>query len=251
MGPVAIIFGGSKGIGHSIALKFWLNGYRVAITSRQKINDTAALKLLANRPDGNILQNDLYKSTPIMGFQCDVTREQDIQDCLKQVEGNWCTPSVVVNSAGISEDNLLVKTNLASMHSIINTNLIGPMLTSKWAARSMLKNREGTIINIGSIVGSCGNIGQVAYSSSKAGLVGLTKSLAKELGSKGIRVNLVTPGFIETDMTAGLNSEKLSSAIPLRRFGKPEEVANAVYFLATAKYITGEVFIVDGGLHLG
>lgn len=240
MRPVAIVFGGTKGIGRAIARKLLSNGYRVAVASRHEVNVAEATG-----------EFGVSEEPVVLGIQCDVTSEQEVQHCFKLVEEQWATPYATINAAGINKDGLLIKADSSTIASIVNTNLIGAISTSKHAVRSLMRKRDGVIINIGSVVGLNGNPGQTVYSSSKSGLIGFTKSLAKEVGSKGIRANLVVPGFINTRMTTALSSlVEVKDAIPLQRFGEPEEVAELVHFLTKATYITGQVLIVDGGLHL-
>ena len=227
MSKVALITGASKGIGKQIALTLAQNGYDIALNYRTL--------------DENV--TNLEKE--IKSFK---------QDCLL-VQGsvNNYEIDVLVNNAGIIKDSLLIRMSLENFEDVINTNLIGTFNVSKTVVSYMLKQKYGRIINISSVVGISGNAGQCNYAASKAGIIGFTKSLAKEVGSKNILVNAIAPGFIETDMTKQINqenAEKIKEDIPLKRMGKPEDVANLVKFLASddSSYITGQVIHVDGGL---
>jgi 3-oxoacyl-[acyl-carrier protein] reductase len=187
------------------------------------------------------------------GFRVDVVDAAAIEACVDEVERDLGPIEVLVNNAGVTRDNLLARLSEDAWDTVMDVNLKGAYLTTKAVARGMLKRRSGRIINIASVVGLVGNKGQANYAASKAGLIGLTKSVAKELASRNIRVNAVAPGFIETDMTAGLTPqarEALSGQIALGRLGTPEDVAGAVAFLASdaASYITGQVIVVDGGM---
>ncbi|XP_013789426.1 carbonyl reductase family member 4-like isoform X1 [Limulus polyphemus] len=238
---VAAVFGGSQGIGRAVASRFIRSGFSVAILSRNNSKREEAI---------TELEKENAYSVGIKGSQCDVTDEKIVQESLKLVEETLGPLRVVVNCAGINLDRLLVQTVPEDINSIINVNLIGSIITSKIAARLMLKHKCGNIVNIGSIVGMKGNRGQAVYAASKAGLVGLTKSLAQEIGSRGVRVNLVVPGIIQTGMTENMDIEQVKNQVPLSRIGAPEDVAEGVFFLATSPFITGEVLIIDGGLHL-
>lgn len=152
--------------------------------------------------------------------------------------------------AGINIDGLLLRASSDDINSLISTNLVGSILTSKVAVRCFLQRKSGCIINIGSVIGLTGNIGQSVYSASKSGLIGFTKSLAKEVGGRGIRVNLLLPGFIHTNMTAGLNQEKIKQVTPLRRFGTPNDIVQAAKFIVNNEHLNGVILPVDGGLHL-
>ncbi|KAM9386137.1 carbonyl reductase family member 4 isoform 1-T1 [Pholidichthys leucotaenia] len=185
-----------------------------------------------------------------VAFSCDVSKEQDVQKTFETIHRSCGGISYLVNAAAINRDSLLLRTKAEDMVALLHTNLLGSMLTCRAALRSMLHAKEGAIINIGSVVGLKGNSGQCVYSATKAGLEGFTRSLAKEVASRNIRVNLLAPGFIRTDMTAELKEEDRERSIPLRRFGEPEEVAQAALFLLDSPYITGQVLVVDGGLHL-
>jgi 3-oxoacyl-[acyl-carrier protein] reductase len=186
----------------------------------------------------------------------DVTDAAQVAEVVKRVTDDFGAPSVLVNNAGINRDNLLMRMKDEEWDSILDTNLSSVYRVSKACLRGMSKARRGRIINIGSVVGSMGNAGQANYAAAKAGIIGFTKSLARELGGRNITVNAVAPGFIETDMTAAMTEEQRSALIgnvPLERLGKPEDIAAAVAFLASsaADYITGETLHVNGGMYMG
>ncbi|XP_050802143.1 3-oxoacyl-[acyl-carrier-protein] reductase isoform X2 [Gopherus flavomarginatus] len=235
MAKVCAIFGGSRGIGKAVAQLLAWKGYRLAIIARNlEVAQTTVNHLGAGH----------------MALSCDVAMEQDVQNTFQEVEKNLGHVNYLVNAAGVNRDSLLLRTTSEDMVSQINTNLLGTMLTCKAAVRHMLQQQGGAIVNIGSIVGLKGNSGQSVYSASKAGLVGFSRSLAKEVARKKIRVNMVAPGFVHTEMTAHLKEDQLKKTIPLGRFGEPDEVAQAVVFLLESPYITGHILVVDGGLQL-
>ncbi len=186
-------------------------------------------------------------------FQADICDEAQVTRLVADVVGHFGSVDILVNNAGITRDGLVLRMELADWQRVLDTNLTGAFLTSKAAARFMVRQRSGRIINISSVVGIMGNAGQANYAASKAGLIGLTKSLAKELSSRGITCNAVAPGFIDAGMAADLPQEVKNSylsAIPLGRAGTPDQVAQAVCFLAGADYITGQVIRVDGGMNM-
>lgn len=185
-----------------------------------------------------------------MAFSCDVSKEQEVQKTFEAIQKSCGNITYLVNAAGINRDGLLLRTKPEDMVSVLHTNLLGTMLTCKAALRSMIHSKGAAIVNVGSVVGLKGNAGQCVYSASKAGLEGFTRSLAKEVASRNVRVNLLAPGFIRTDMTAGLQNDNRGRSIPLGRFGEPEEVAKAALFLLESPYITGQTLVVDGGLQL-
>ncbi|XP_009906024.2 3-oxoacyl-[acyl-carrier-protein] reductase [Dryobates pubescens] len=235
MGKVCAIFGGSRGIGKAVAELLAQKGCRLAIISRNlEVAQTTALSLGAGH----------------LAISCDVSSEQEVQNAFEQMKKNLGPLNYLVNAAGINRDGLLLRTKTEDMIAQIHTNLLGTMLTCKAAVKAMMQQRGGAIVNIGSVVGLKGNSGQSVYSATKAGLVGFSRSLAKEVAKKQIRVNVVVPGFIHTEMTAHLEEDQLKKAILLGRFGEPHEVAHAVVFLLEASYVTGSTLIVDGGLHL-
>ncbi|XP_012677129.2 LOW QUALITY PROTEIN: carbonyl reductase family member 4 [Clupea harengus] len=238
MSRLSVVFGGSRGIGRAVAMLLAQRGHRVVVISR---NQEAAQATAAALPGAD------HKA-----LSCDVSKEQEVQKTFEDIQKTCGNVGYLVNAAGINRDGLLLRTRPDDMVSLLHTNLLGPMLTCRAALRSML-GQGGAVVNISSVVGLKGNAGQCAYSASKAGLEGFTRSLAKEVASRNVRVNVVAPGFIRTDMTAGLQEDRRRGAqrrIPLGRFGEPEEVAQAVLFLLESPYITGQVLVVDGGLQL-
>ncbi|KAM8808731.1 3-oxoacyl-[acyl-carrier-protein] reductase [Eudromia elegans] len=235
MSKICAIFGGSRGIGKAVAELLAQKGCRLAIVAR---NLEVARATARHLGEGHL------------ALSCDVSREQDVQSTFEEIQKNLGPVNYLVNAAGINRDGLLLRTKTEDMISQIHTNLLGTMLTCKAAVKSMIQHQGGSIVNIGSIVGIKGNSGQSVYSASKAGLVGFSRSLAKEVARKKIRVNVVAPGFIHTEMTAHLDKDELKAAIPLGRFGEPQEVAQAVVFLLESPYVTGSTLIVDGGLQL-
>jgi len=227
------VTGGSKGIGYCIASKFAQTGHRVAATYRS----------------GEV-------PSEVLGVQCDVTDPSQVEAAFAQVESNLGNIEVVVANAGITRDTLLLRMSDEDWDQVIATNLTGAFRVARRAARPMIRARFGRIVFISSVVGQLGSAGQVNYAASKAGLLGMARSLARELGSRGVTANVVAPGFIETDMTAELGEDlvkKYSEQIPLGRFGSADDVAGAVEFLSTeaAGYITGALIPVDGGLGMG
>ncbi|CAI8273551.1 MAG: 3-oxoacyl-[acyl-carrier-protein] reductase FabG [Owenweeksia sp. TMED14] len=239
---VALITGASKGIGRSIAQRFVEEGAKVAFT------------FLSSVERGKSLEEELCSSGgEAKGFQSDASSSDQAEKLISDVISHFGHIDIIVNNAGITKDTLLLRMSEQDFDSVINTNLKSVFNTTKHAQRSMLKQRSGSIINISSIVGLKGNAGQANYAASKAGIIGLTKSVALELGSRGIRCNAVAPGFIETEMTAILDEKVVQSyrdAIPLKRGGRPEDVANACVFLGSdlSSYVSGQVLQVDGGL---
>ncbi|KAL6486084.1 hypothetical protein MHYP_G00054760 [Metynnis hypsauchen] len=235
MSRVGVVFGGSRGIGRAVSWLLAERGHRVVVVSR---NVEAAQATADSLPGGEHV-----------GLSCDVSREQEVQRAFETITKTCGPVGYLVNAAGINRDALLLRSKSEDMVSVLHTNLLGSMLTCRAALRSML-SKGGAIVNIGSVVGVKGNAGQCVYSASKAGLEGFTRSLAKEVASRSVRVNLVAPGLIRTDMTAALKEEDAGRRIPLGRFGEPKEVAQAVVFLLESPYITGQVLLVDGGLRL-
>jgi 3-oxoacyl-(acyl-carrier-protein) reductase len=227
------VTGGSKGIGYCIASKFAQTGHRVAATYRS----------------GEV-------PSEVLGVQCDVTDPSQVEAAFAQVESNLGNIEVVVANAGITRDTLLLRMSDEDWDQVIATNLTGAFRVARRAARPMIRARFGRIVFISSVVGQLGSAGQVNYAASKAGLLGMARSLARELGSRGVTANVVAPGFIETDMTAELGEDlvkKYSEQIPLGRFGSADDVAGAVEVLSSeaAGYITGALIPVDGGLGMG
>lgn len=238
-GQVALVTGGNRGIGASIARQLAEAGAKVAIAARSAERAQAAASALPG--EGH------------RGYAADVAEVASVDALIKAVETDLGSLDILVNNAGITEDNLLVRIGEAEWDRVIDTNLKGAFNTTRAAARGMMRRRQGRIINITSVVGLTGNKGQANYAASKAGMIGLTKSVAKELASRNILCNAVAPGFIETEMTAGLGEgarDALLSQIALGRLGSGDDVAAVVRFLAGpgAAYITGQVIVVDGGM---
>lgn len=241
---VCVISGGTSGIGYAIANHFARTYPDMSLAILSRNAERAKKKVASLKGDGLRL-----------GFGCNVQDSSDVNNTIKKIENITKSPiTICINSAGISEDSLLLRLNDSSLESMVQTNLYGSIYMSRSVLRGMLRQRYGRIINIGSTVGTNGNIGQVAYSSSKAGLIGLTKSLAKEVAQKGITVNMVSPGFIETPMTRKMPTFARANAlerIPIGRFGLPEDLTGLIDFLSSssASYITGQDIHVDGGMH--
>ena len=230
---VVLVTGGSKGIGQGIAVRLAQAGHRVAATYRS----------------GDVPQG-------VVGVQCDVTDPAQVEAAFAQVESAVGGVEVLVANAGITRDTLLMRMSDEDWDQVIATNLTGAFRVARRAARPMIRGRFGRIVFISSVVGQMGSAGQVNYAASKSGLVGMARSLARELGSRGVTANVVAPGFIETDMTADLGEDlvkKYAEQIPLGRLGSVDDIAGTVEFLASdaAGYITGAVIPVDGGLGMG
>ena len=243
-GEIALVTGASRGIGKAIALRLGADGATVVGTAT---SDSGAEKITAYLKENGIKG---------MGLSLNVTDQSSIDSVLETMTSEFGAPSILVNNAGITRDNLLMRMKQEEWDDIINTNLTSVYRLSKSCMRAMTKARKGRIISISSVVGAAGNAGQTNYAAAKAGLLGFTKSLARELGARGVTVNAVAPGFIDTDMTKALpdaQREALLSGIPLNRLGQPEEIAAAVAFLASpeAGYITGETLHVNGGMYMG
>jgi 3-oxoacyl-[acyl-carrier protein] reductase len=239
---VAIITGAGRGIGESIARHFVEGGARVAVVSRSEANSSKVAAALESIRPGSA-----------KAYAVDVADFDAVQNVGERIVADFGRADVLVNNAGITRDNLLMRMSSEEWDAVLDTNLKGAFNFVRAILRTMIKQRSGRIINISSVSGLMGLAGQTNYAASKAGMIGLTKALAKEVSSRGITVNVVAPGFIETDMTAVLNEEIRKGAlaqIPLARFGQPEEIAAAVSFLAgpSAGYITGQVIAVDGGM---
>ncbi|MCJ8321462.1 MAG: 3-oxoacyl-ACP reductase FabG [Colwellia sp.] len=238
-GKVVLVTGASRGIGKAIATQLKTLGATVIGTAT---SDHGAQKICEYLGEGN-------------GLVLNVTNDDSISQLFSTIKDNHGSVDILVNNAGITRDNLFMRMKTQEWDDIIDTNLTSVFKVSKAAIRPMMKKRTGRIINIGSVVGSMGNAGQVNYATSKAGLLGFTKSLAREVASRGITVNTVAPGFIDTDMTQTLTDEQkegIFSQVPANRLGKPEEIASAVAFLASdaAAYITGETLHVNGGMYM-
>lgn len=239
---VALVTGASRGIGREIALGLSKKGVNVAITYNS--NASKAEEVVEE------LKKNGVKAIAIKG---DSSVEEDVLSIVKTVEEELGTIDILVNNAGITKDNLLIRMKSEDWDDVLNVNLKGVFLCTKAVVRSMMKKKYGKIINISSVVGVTGNAGQGNYSASKAGVIGFTKSMAKELASRGIRVNAIAPGFIKTDMTDVLKDEikeELLKNIPLGELGSPKDISNVVNFLASEEsdYITGQVINVNGGL---
>jgi len=237
-GKVALVTGSTRGIGRAIATTLAGCGARVAVVGR----DAGKAEEVAVAVGGEA-----------RGFACDVADTASVAKLIGDVETAFGAVDILVNNAGLTRDNLLMRIKDDDWDAVLDANLRGAFAAIRAASRGMMKRRWGRIINISSVVGIMGNKGQANYAASKAGLIGLTKSVAQELASRNILANAIAPGFIETDMTAAMTPEArqgMSAMIPLERLGRPEDIAAAVAFLASehAAYITGQVIIVDGGL---
>jgi 3-oxoacyl-[acyl-carrier protein] reductase len=239
---VAIVTGAGRGIGHAIAVRLGSEGARVACVSRSEENARRTADEL------NVARADSAKP-----YAVDVSDHAAVQKVGAQILENFGKADILVNNAGVTRDGLSMRMSIEDWDTVINTNLRGAFNFVQAVQRSMIKQRSGRIINISSVIGLIGNAGQTNYAASKAGLIGLTKSLARELASRNITVNAIAPGFIVTDMTGALSDEiqkQIIGRIPLGRVGEPIDVAASVAFLASAeaRYITGQVLCVDGGM---
>jgi 3-oxoacyl-[acyl-carrier protein] reductase len=237
-GRTALVTGSTRGIGRAIAESLAAAGARVAIVGRDQARSEEAAGAI---------------SAEARGFVCDVSDPASVNTLIEAVERDFGAIDILVNNAGLTRDNILFRIKDEDWDAVIDTNLRGAFVAIRAASRGMMKRRWGRIINIASVVGLVGNKGQANYAASKAGLIGMTKSVAKELASRNVLVNVVAPGYIETDMTAAINDEAkaaLFAQIPLGRLGTPNDIASLVAFLASdsASYITGQTFVVDGGM---
>lgn len=238
-GQVAVVTGGSRGIGLAIAESLAAAGARVAILAR---NGDRAREAAASLPgDGHA------------GLSCDVADGEAVKATVEQILADLGPIDILVNNAGVTRDNILLRMSDEEWDQVMEVNLKGAFHMTRAVYRGMMKRRTGSIINVSSVVGLMGNAGQANYSASKAGLLGFTRSVARELASRGVRCNAIAPGYIRTDMTAELSEEQtrtLQEGIPMQRLGEPEDISGVVRFLAgpSARYITGQVLAVDGGM---
>jgi 3-oxoacyl-[acyl-carrier protein] reductase len=240
---IALVTGASRGIGRAIAIELGRRGARVVGTATSESGARAIDEYLRAEQIGG------------RGVVLDVANAASVEACFKDVDGREGTPTILVNNAGVTRDGLLMRMSADDWQTVIETDLSAVYRTCKAVMRGMMKARRGRIINIASVVGVMGNAGQANYAAAKAGMIGFTKSLAREVGSRGITVNVVAPGFIVTDMTDALGDAAraaLLGQVPLGRLGAPEDIAHAVAFLASpqAGYITGETLHVNGGMYM-
>ncbi len=244
LGKNALITGAARGIGRSLALKLADEGANIVVNYTS--SEQAALDLVA------ILEAKGVKAVAIKG---DVSCSSDAEKLVDGALQHFGSIDILINNAGITRDNLLIRMKEEDWDRVMEINLKGTFLMTKLVGKAMLKKRQGKIVNITSVVGLMGNVGQANYAASKAGVIGFTKSIAKEFASRGINVNAVAPGFIKSDMTDRLNEEVVNNylqSIPLGCLGEPEDVANAVVFLCSeeSRYLTGQILSVDGGLYI-
>lgn len=240
-GKTAIVTGASRGIGAAIARKLCEAGANVALCSRS----AEAVAAIADA-----LNSEGYTA---ISTAADISQKSDVEALIKAVLDRFSQIDILVNNAGITRDTLLMRLKDEDWNAVLQTNLTGTMYCTRAVLRPMIRQRSGRIINISSVIGVMGNAGQASYAAAKAGIIGFTKTIAREVGARGITVNAIAPGFITTDMTAQIpeqHQKQLLELIPLRRFGSPEDVADTVYFLASdaARYITGQTLHVDGGM---
>lgn len=241
---VVLVTGASRGIGREIALTLGKAGAKIIVNyfGSQEKAEAVVSEIKASGSEA-------------MALRSDVSNAQDVDAMFKQIMNTYGVIDIVVNNAGITSDNLLIRMKEEEWDRVIDTNLKSVFLVSKVAAKQMMRQRHGNIINISSVVGVIGNAGQANYVAAKSGVIGLTKSMARELAVRGIRVNAIAPGFIATDMTEQLSDEvkdQLLSQIPLQQLGQPEHIANVALFLASpmSAYMTGQILSVDGGMHM-
>lgn len=239
---VAVVTGAGRGIGRAIALELARAGAQVVVNFAGRA-DQAEITVNMIRDLGG----------EAIAVQADVSQAEDVDRLIKTAVDTFGKVDILVNNAGIARDNLLLRMKEAEWDTVLNTNLKGVFLCSKAVSKGMMKQRSGAIVNISSVVGVTGNAGQANYAAAKAGIIGFSKSMAKELAPRGIRVNVVAPGYISTDMTESLSEEvklQIQQGIPLGRVGSPEEIAQAVLFLVSpaSSYITGQVLAVNGGM---
>ncbi len=235
---LALVTGASRGIGKACAIELAKAGYDIAVNFAG--NEEAANKTVEELKALGV---------DAAAFKFDVSNKEEAAKGVEEIIAKFGRIDILVNNAGITRDGLFMRMSAENWDAVINTNLSSAFYVSQPVVKVMMKQRSGAIVNMSSVVGVSGNAGQANYSAAKAGLIGLTKTLAKELGSRGIRVNAIAPGFINTDMTKDLDTSKFTDFIPLKRLGEPEDIAKAVKFLAVdAEYVTGQVLEVDGGL---
>ena len=242
---VALVTGGLKGIGRATVMELATQGADIALNYRASEKNKVLAEELVKK------LKDLGRD--VLCVEGDISHEEDVENIFKSIKKYFGHLDILVNNAGITRDGLLIRMSDEDFDQVIDANLKGTFYCMRAAAKLMMRKRYGRIVNISSVVGVSGNAGQMNYAASKAGIIGMTKSLAKELGSRNVTANAVAPGFITTDMTEGLPDavkEQMAKEIPLARMGQPEDVANAVAFLASdqASYITGQVLHVDGGM---
>ena len=235
-GKVAVITGGSRGLGEAIALKFASMGADIAIVDVGG-NGEAVCEKCAQQ-----------YGVKAKEYICDVSDFDAVKETVSLIKADFSTVHILVNNAGITRDGLVAMMKEEAFDKVIAVNLKGTFNMIRHCSGLFIRNREGCIINISSVAGLMGNVGQCNYSASKAGLIGLTKTIAKELAPKGVRCNAIAPGFIATDMTGDQTDNPLLNMIPLQKMGEPKDVADAAAYLATAKYVTGDVLRVDGGI---
>jgi 3-oxoacyl-[acyl-carrier protein] reductase len=239
---VAIVTGGATGIGYAIATQLAEDGFAIVVNYHASVDAANAL-----------VQTIVAKGGQALAVQADLSKVSEAETLIQLTLEKFQRLDVLVNNAGVTDDTLMLRMSEAQFDKVINTNLKGVWAMCKFALKPLMQSGSGRIINIASVAGMMGNIGQANYAAAKAGVIGLSKTLAREMASRQLTVNVVAPGFIETRMTAGLSQSIKDTAItmiPLKRFGKPEDIAHMVSFLASdkAQYITGQTFVVDGGM---
>jgi 3-oxoacyl-[acyl-carrier protein] reductase len=237
---VAIVTGASRGIGRATAIALAATGVKVVVNYAQSSGAAEEVVKEIEKNGGNAI-----------ALKADVSKTEEVDSLIDQTLKTWGRIDILVNNAGITRDTLLLRMKLEDWQAVIDLNLTGVFLCTKAVSKVMLKQKSGRVINITSVAGLMGNPGQANYSAAKAGVIGFSKTVAKELAVRGITVNAIAPGFIATDMTNDLKADEILKYIPLARYGQPEEVAGMIRFLATdpaAAYITGQVFNVDGGM---